>query len=85
MLLTLSPDPFRGIGAWWKTTESQKPGNLPGLGPEVVERQRVAKERTVKTVRSWTVQNDVRGVLVRMSAGVAQRILDSANLREIGA
>ena len=38
------PDPFRGIGAWWKTMEPQKPGNSPGSGPEVIKRQRVAKE-----------------------------------------
>ena len=25
--------------AWWKTMESQKPGNVTGSGPEVVERQ----------------------------------------------
>ena len=38
------PDPFRGMGAWRKTMESQKPGNSPGSGPEVVQRRRVAKE-----------------------------------------
>ena len=38
------PDLFRGIGAWQKTMEPQKPGNCPGSEPEVVERQRVAKE-----------------------------------------
>ena len=34
-------------------------------------------------VRSWTVQNEMRGVLRRVSAGAARRILDSANPREI--
>ena len=38
------PDPFRGMGAWRKTMEPQNPGNSPGSGPEVAERQRVAKE-----------------------------------------
>ena len=32
---------------------------------------------------SWTVQNEMRGVLGRVSAGAAGRILDSANPREI--
>ena len=32
-------------------------------------------------VRSWTVQNEIRGVLGRVSAGAAGRILDSANPR----
>ena len=65
--------------------EPQKPGNASRPGPEVVERQRVAKERAAQTVRSWTVQNEMRGVLGRVSAGVAGRILDSANPSEIRA
>ena len=61
----------------------QKPGNPPGPGPEVVERQRVAKDRAAQKVRGWTVQNETRGVLGRVSAGAAGRILDSTNPREI--
>ena len=38
------PDPFRGMGTWRKTMEPQKPGNSPESGPEVVKRQRAAKE-----------------------------------------
>ena len=33
--------------------------------------------------RSWTVQNEMSGVLGRVSTGAAGRILDSANPREI--
>ena len=36
-----------------------------------------------RRVRSWTVQNEMRGVLGRMSAGAAEKILDSANPRKI--
>ena len=61
----------------------QMPANSPGPGPEVVERHTVAKERAVQRVRSWTVQNEIKGVLGRVSAGAAHRILDSANPREI--
>ena len=57
----------------------QKPGNSPGSGPEVIERQRVAAQR----VCSWTVQNEMRDVLGRVSTGAARRILDSANPGEI--
>ena len=71
------------MGAWQKTMEPQKPGNSPGPGPEVVETQRVAKEQAAQRIRSWTVQNETRGVLGRVSAGAAGRILDSANPREI--
>ena len=62
--------------------EPQKPGNSPGSGLEIVERQSVAKERAAQTVRSWTVQNEMRGVLGRVSTGAAGRILGSANPRE---
>ena len=62
----------------------QKPGNSPGSGPEVVERKKIAKERATQRVRSWTVQNKMRGVLGQMSASAARRIFDSANPREIG-
>ena len=34
-------------------------------------------------VPSWIVQNEMRGVLGRMFAGAAGRILDSTNSREI--
>ena len=63
--------------------EPQKPGNSTGPGPEVVERQRVAKEQATQRVCGWTVQNEIRGVLERVYAGAAGRILDSANSREI--
>ena len=63
----------------------QKPGNSPRPGPEVVKRQKVAKERAAQRLRSWTVQNEMRNVLGRVSAGAAGRILDSANPREVKA
>ena len=63
--------------------EPQKPGNSPGSGPKVLERQRVAKERAVQRVRSWTVLNEMRGVLGSVYTGAAERILDCPNPREI--
>ena len=45
--------------------EPQKSGNSTGPGPEVVERQKIAKERATQRVRSWTVQNEMRGVRKR--------------------
>ena len=83
LLLLLLPDPFHGMGAWRKIMKLQKPGNSPKPGSEVVDRQRVAKERAAQGVRSWTVQSEMRGVLGRVSTGAAGRILDSANPREI--
>ena len=85
--MLLLPNPFREIGAWRNTMEPQKPSNFsaPEAGPEVVEKQRVTKERAAQRFRSWTVQNEMRGVLKRVSTGAAGRILDSANPREIRA
>ena len=65
--------------------EPQKPGNSPGPGTEVVERQKTAKERPTQRVHSWTVQNEMIGALGRVFASAARRILDSTNSREIGA
>ena len=81
-MLLLLTDPFRGMGTWQKTMEPQKLGNPPRQGSEVVESHRVAKERAAQRVRSWTVQNEMRGVLGRVSAGAAGRIFDSANSSE---
>ena len=71
------------MGASRKTMEPQKLGNSSGPGPEMVERQGVAKERAAQRVRSWTVQNEMRGVLGWVPARAARRIFDSANPREI--
>ena len=73
------PDPFRRIGTWRKTMEPRKPNYSPDLWPEVAESQRVAKEQMAQSVPSWTVQNEMRGVLCRMTAGAACRIFDFAN------
>ena len=71
------------MGAWQKTMEPQNPGNSPGSGPEVIEKQRVAKEWVAQRVRSRTVHNEMRGVLGRVFTGTAGRILDSSIPREI--
>ena len=49
--------PLPRDGAWRKT---KKPGNFPRPGPEVVERQIVAKERASQRVRRWTVKNEMK-------------------------
>ena len=65
--------------------KSQKSGNFSRPGPEIVKRQIITKKRAAQRVRSYAVQNEMRGVLGRVSAGAAERILDSANPREIKA
>ena len=62
--------------------EPQQLGNSPGPGPKVVERQRVAKEQAAPRFGNWTVQSEMKGVLGRVFAGTAGRILVSANSEE---
>ena len=66
-----------------KTMESQNLGNSPWPKPKVVEGQRVLKKLAAQTVRSWTVQNEIRSILEPMTAGAALRILDFGNPSEI--
>ena len=61
--------PLPRMGARRKIMEPQKTENSSGPGPELVERQRVAKDQVAQSVRSWTVQNEMRGVNGRVSAG----------------
>ena len=51
--------------------ELQKPDNSRRPGPEIVKRQRVAKEQAAQRVRSWTVKYEFRGGLDRMIVGAA--------------
>ena len=44
LLLLLVTLPLPRDGGMAEDMEPQKPGNSPGSGPEVVQRQRVAKE-----------------------------------------
>ena len=52
----------------------------PGPGAEIVQRKSPKSEW--RRVRSWTKQNQMRGVLGRMTAGAAGRILDFVNFSE---
>ena len=53
-----------------------------GKLPRVWTRGRRESEKCQR-VSGWTVQNEMRGVLGRVSTGTAGRILDSANPRKI--
>ena len=55
--------------------EPQNQGNSSRPGPEDVEKKEVVKEREVPRVHSRTMQNEIRGVLGRMTASAARMIL----------
>ena len=60
--------------------EAQEDAQLPKVpGPKVVEKQGVAKERAALRIRSRTVQNKIKAVLVQMTTDAARRTLNSAN------
>ena len=80
VVVVTRPLPIEEWGHDGRPCPMQKPGNSPGPGPEVV-----TEEGAVQTVRSWTVQNEMKGVLGRVSAGTTRRILNSINLRKIRA
>ena len=59
--------------------ETQRPSNSPRPAPEFVKGQRVAIEQATQRVRSWAVQNEMRGILGRVSADAAGTILNLVN------
>ena len=65
--------------------EAPEVGKLPRAWTEVVQRQKIAIEQETQRVHSWTVQNEMRGVLGQVSTSAAKRILGSTNSREIRA
>ena len=76
--------PLPRNGGMTENHGAPEPGQLSRTWkPEMIERQRVAKERAPLRVRSWTMQNEMRGVLGRVFAGAGWKILDSTNFSEI--
>ena len=67
------------MGAWQKTMDPQKPENYPWPGSNVVERQSPKSKRQKKSVAGQCRTRQ------EVSAGAAQRILDSANSKEMRA
>ena len=70
--------PLPKDGGWQKTLEPQKPGNSPRPGPEAAETESRQNANGAESV-AGQLQNEMRGVLERVSTGAAGRIFDSAN------
>ena len=73
-----TPSKGWGLGGWPWRPRNQATLRVWTRGG----RETVAKAWAAQRVRCWTVQNELRGVLGRVSTGAAGRILDSANPRE---
>ena len=81
MLLLLITRPLPRDEGMAEDHRAPEAGQLPRVWirgrTETESRQRVSE------VRSWTVQNEMRDVLGRVSTGAAGRVLNSANPREV--
>jgi len=72
--MVVLPDPFRGMGAWRNSTETQQSGHAPRSGPEVKNGRSSAKDGAPKRLGCGTIQ-EVSQFLQSVSAGAARRIL----------
>jgi len=64
-------DPFRGIGAWKNSTETQQLGRTSKSGPEVKNERSSAEDGVPKRLRCGTAKEEVSQVLQRIFAGAA--------------
>ena len=84
MLLLLVTRPLPKDGGMAEDHRTPEAGQITRVWTrghkETESRQRVSG---AKRVRSWTVQNEMREVLGRVSTGAARRILNSATPREV--
>jgi len=70
MVVVLS-DPFRGMGAWRNSTETQQLGHTPKSGPEVKNGRSGAEDGAPDGLGCGTVKEEVSQILQRVSAGAA--------------
>jgi len=69
------PDPFRRMGAWMYSTETQQSGHAPRSGPVVKNERSNDKDGAPERLRCGTIQEEASQILQRVSAGAARRIL----------
>jgi len=69
-MVVVLPDPFRGMGAWSNSTETQQLGHAPRSKPEVKNGRNSAENGAPKRLGCGTVK-EVSQILQRVSAGAA--------------
>jgi len=57
--MVVLPNPFRGIGSWRNSMETQKSGHVPWSGLEVKNGRSRAKDSTPERLRCGTIQEEV--------------------------
>jgi len=70
MVVVVLPDPFRGMGAWRNSTETQQFGHTLRSGPELKNRSS-AKDGVPERLGCGTVKEEASHILQRVSAGTA--------------
>ena len=79
VVVVVYPTPSEGWGHGGRPWSPRSRATLQGLDQRSY-RDRESPKSERRRVRSWTVQNEMRGVLGRVSTGAAGRILNSAIL-----
>jgi len=64
------PDPFRGMGTWRNSTETQQSGHAPRSGPEV-KNGSGAEDGTPERFGCGIVKEEVNQILQKVPAGTA--------------
>jgi len=65
------PDPFRGMGAWRNSTETQQSGHAPGSGLEDKNGRSGVEDSAPERLGCGTVKEEVNQILQRVSADAA--------------
>jgi len=73
-VVVVLPNPFRGMGAWRNSTETQQSDHAPRSGPEVKNGRSCAKDGAPERIGCGTIQEESQ-ILQKVSAGAAWRIL----------
>jgi len=70
-LVVVLPNPFREMGAWRNSTETQQLGHAPRFGPKFKNGRSSAKDGAPERLRCETVKEEASYILQRVSAGAA--------------
>jgi len=65
-VVVVLPDPFRGMGAWRNSTETQQLNHAPRSLPKVKTRRSSAKDGVPERLRCGTIQEEVSQILQRV-------------------
>jgi len=71
MVVVVLPDPFRGMGAWRNSTETQQSGHSPRFGPEVKYGWSGVEDGAPERLGCGSVKEEVSQILQRVFAGAA--------------